>query len=820
MTTTLDDLSDGPDPEDRIAIIGMAGRFPGAADVDALWTLSEAGGTGLITTYAEPSESARASVYGVLPDVDRFDADFFGISDREASLLDPQQRVLLEVVAHALDDAGIDATRGTTSVYASAAPYTGQNPETLAAARLEWDIAHGVDYTASRIAYRLDLRGEALTVQAACASSLAAVHLAAQSLLSGQSDVAIVGGVSIATDQTGYSVDDGLISSPTGVCRPFDIDADGTVPGSGVGVVVLKRLVDAQRDGDRVRAVILGSAINNDGSTKVGFMAPSPLGQAEVIATAHAVARVKAGSIAYVESHGTATQLGDQIEVEGLRMAFELDSGRTQPTALGSLKANCGHLDHAAGVSALIRAVLAIEHGVIPPMANCTKPSPHLGLDSACLFLPLAAVPWPAEPGLRRAGVSAFGVGGTNAHVVVQQAPPVPARAVSAPTSGEALWPLSGHSPDAARALEAGLGSCGPRTSADEFTSADVAGALARRRAGGWRSWRVVDGSPPAGGAVAGCRDAAAPVRAADAPRVVFAFPGLAEPTVDGMPDLYVNEPVFARSIDRCAALVQSMAGWDLVDDLYGGGVAAPSHGDSSRLRQPTLFAVEWALAKLWQSWGVKAEAVIGHGSGEIAAAAVAGAIAEEQAVRLAVMREGLPRSTPATVSNAGESSLSQRELTPPAARVVSSTTGTWAGDEVATPEYWSRQPSLPTRFHEGLDTIASLPEAMVIVVGPGAEFARMVEQALTGRVLGVAHAYARTVDGGTATCTRGDWLDAAGKSWSLGTPIDLSKLCPATGRHVPLPPTHFDHSRRWNVPDSRDESGSATSEASQVPQR
>jgi acyl transferase domain-containing protein len=809
MTAIPDDLSDGPDPDDRIAVIGMAGRFPGAADVDALWTLSEAGGTGLITTCPEPSESARATVYGRLPDADRFDPDFFGISDREASLLDPQQRVLLEVVQHALDDAGIDATRGATSVYASAALYAGQNPETTAAARHEWDIAHDVDYTASRIAYHLDLRGEALTVQAACASSLATVHLAAQSLLSGQSDVVIVGGVSIATDQTGYAVDDGLITSPTGVCRPFDIDADGTVPGSGVGVVVLKRLADAQRDGDRVRAVILGSAVNNDGRTKVGFIAPSPLGQAEVIATAHAVARVKAGSIAYVESHGTATQLGDQIEVEGLRMAFELDPGRTRPTALGSLKANCGHLGHAAGVSALIRAVLAIEQGVIPPMANCTKPSPHLGLDSACLLLPLAAAPWPAEPGPRRAGVSAFGVGGTNAHVVVQQAPPAPARAVSAPTSGEALWPFSGHSPEAARALEAGLlGNCGPRTSADESTAADVAGALARRRAGVWRSWRVVDGSRPASGAAAGCPDAAAPVRAAGAPRVVFVFPGLEEPDVDGMHDLYVNEPVFARSIDRCAASVQSMGGWDLVDDLYGRGAAAQGHGDSSRLRQPRLFAVEWALAQLWQSWGVRAEAVIGHGSGEIAAAAVAGAMAEEQAVRLAVMREGLPESTSATRSTAVESSLSQLEFTPPAVHVVSSATGTWAGNEVATPEYWSRQPRLPARFHKGLDTIASLPEAVVIVLGPGAEFARMVEQALTGRVLGVAQAYARKVDGGPAVCTRGDWLDAAGKSWSLGAPIDLSALCPATGRHVPLPLTHFDHSRRWNVPDSRDEYG------------
>jgi acyl transferase domain-containing protein len=620
-----------------------------------------------------------------------------------------------------------------------------------------------------------------------------AVHLAAQSLLSGQSDVSIVGGVSIATDQTGYTVGDGLISSPTGVCRPFDIEADGTVPGSGVGVVVLKRLVDAQRDGDRVRAVILGSAVNNDGGAKIGFMAPSPLGQAEVIATAHAVAQVRAGSIAYVESHGTATQLGDQIEVEGLRMAFELDSGRTRPTALGSLKANCGHLDHAAGISALIRTVLAIEHGVIPPMANCTKPSPDLDLETASLFVPLAAVPWPAEPGPRRAGVSAFGVGGTNAHVVVQQAPPVPARAVPAPASGEALWPLSGHSAEAARALETGLGACGPRTSADEFTAADVAGALARRRAGVWRSWRVVDGSPPAGGAVAGCSDAAAPVRAADAPRVVFAFPGLEEPNIDGMQDLYVNEPVFARSIDRCAALMRSMAGWDLVDDLYGDGVAAPSHGDGSRLRQPALFAVEWALTQLWQSWGVRAEAVIGHGSGEIAAAAAAGAMAEEQAVRLALMREGLPQP-----------SLRQPELTPPTARVVSSATGTWAGDEVATPEYWSRQPSQPERFHEGLDTIVSLQEALVIVVGPGAEFARMVEQTLTGRVLGVAHPYARTVDGGTATRTRGDWLDAAGKSWSLGAPVDLSTLCPATERHVPLPPTHFDHGRRWNVPGAR----------------
>ena len=843
---------DGPDVADRVAVIGMAGRFPGAPDVDALWALSRAGGHGIVTTGVD--SAGRVAAYGALADTDRFDAGRFGMADHEASLVDPQQRLLLEVVVHALDEAGVDAATDLTSVYASCTPFQGQNPETLASARYEWDLAHGADYAATRVAYRLGLRGEAVTVQTACSSSLVAVHLAVQSLLSGQSDLAVACGASVGQDQTGYMVEEGMIASPTGGCRPFDVAADGTVPGSGVGAVVLKRLEDAERDGDRVRAVILGSAINNDGGTKLGFMAPSPTGQAEAIATAHAVARVDAGTIGYVEAHGTATRLGDQVELEGLRRAFALDGRPSASTALGSLKANCGHLDRAAGVSGLIKAVLVLEHGEIPPMAGCTAPAPELGLAGAGFRLPTEVSPWPVGEVPRRAGVSAFGVGGTNAHVVLEQAPPLPevgARPDDDDT--EQLYAVSGHSQRAATELAAAVELL-------EGTPAAVAGALARRPAQAFRTWRVTG------------RPAARPVAAAADPLAVFVFPGQGETVVDGMPQLRAREPVFAAAVDECAALVSRFGGWDLLEELYGDlsvEERTMRFADMSHF-QPALFAVQWGLARLWASWGVRPDVVLGHSVGEVAAAAVAGVLDVESAVRLVVARGDLMEQTevgatlsvgvPAeqvrlqlsgglelaadngarlcTVTGPVDEVAALRtelegrgvfcrvlnirhsphgatmravaphlekvaatlNLQPAEIPVLTNVTGTWAGHELASASYWSRQLCSQVRFREALDQVAALPQPVVLVAGPGGGFAGMVDHELADRVPGVVHAYRQAAHGRHEPRTQADWLDAAGHAWSLGLPVDLPAMCPdvAGAARPVLPPTPFDHDRRW----------------------
>ncbi len=847
MTSDAEFSCDGSDGEDRIAVVGMAGRFPGAPDIRALWELSVAGGTGVV-----PTERAGTpgGVYGVLGGTDRFDAAFFGIPDHEAVLIDPQQRVFLEVVQHALDDAGVDpaATDVCTAVYAAAAPNVARNPATTPSGRYEWDLANGVDYLATRVAYRLGLRGEAITVQTACSSSLVAVHLAAQSLLSGQSDLAVAGGVAIPDDQTGYVVEEGMIASPTGACRPFDIAADGAVPGAGAAAVVLKRLPDALLAGNRVLAVILGSAINNDGATKVGFIAPSPTGQAEVIAMAHAVAGIDAATIGYFETHGTATALGDQVEIEGLRRALAASRDTDRPAAaLGSLKANCGHLDRAAGVSGLIRAILVLEHGIVPPMAGCTRPNPDLDLAGAGLMLPVTAAAWP-RPGPRRAGVSSFGVGGTNVHVVLEQAPdPAPDQRLIPERAS--LWPVSAHSPTS---LQSWVADIDP--TADP---ADVAAALARRRPRRWRSWKVQPGTDAAEGRT--------PIESIDDPQVVFAFPGQGEAFVDGIRELYDSEPVYRDTLDRCARTVRDLAGWDLRDGLYepiSSAARAARSVDMARF-QPALFAVEWALARLWSSWGVRPAAVLGHSLGEVTAAACAGVLSEESALALVVQRSRLIESTPlgatlavgmsaqdiaafctrglelaadngeelstvtgpedavaaleVTLAERGvfrrrlnirhsphgsamlplaeqlTAAIGQLELSAPAIPIVSNVSGDWAGAEIAEPWYWGRQLSSPVRFREQLDRVAALSEAVVVVVGPGAGFARMVANELSGLVAGVVHPYGYQQDGWHAT-TRAQWLGAAGEAWAHGAHVDLDVLCPATGRHVTLPPTRFDH--------------------------
>ncbi|MEQ1568116.1 MAG: amino acid adenylation domain-containing protein, partial [Myxococcota bacterium] len=426
-----------------IAIVGMSGRFPGAADLDAFWDRIRGGHTAVrdvtpdeLARYAvDPALAADpAFVAAVAPldDMEAFDAEFFGYTPREAERMDPQQRVFLEVAWAALEDAGIDPARagGPVGVFAGATTSTYlllnlaavlRGPEGLAAF-----VENAVDSLASRVAYELDLRGPAVVVQSACSTSLVAVHQACQSLLAEECDVALAGGVSInLAHRAGYRHVPGSIGSPSGACRPFDAAADGTVFGSGAAVVVLKRLDQALRDGDAIRAVIRGSAVNNDGGRKAGFTAPSVDGQAAVIAEALALAGVTADQVGYVESHGTGTAVGDPIEVEALGRAFRATTSRVGFCGLGSLKGLVGHLDVAAGVAGLCKVVLALRHRELPPSAGFTRPNPRIDFGRSPVFVVERPTPWLAEP--RVAGVSAFGIGGTNAHLVLEEAPPQPA---------------------------------------------------------------------------------------------------------------------------------------------------------------------------------------------------------------------------------------------------------------------------------------------------------------------------------------------------------------------------------------------------------
>ena len=455
------------DALEPIAVVGLSGRFPGARDVDELWTRLLAGEECLtvfskdemIAAGADPERVARPDyvpVAGLLEDADCFDAEFFGYSPREAELMDPQHRVFLEEAWAALEHAGHAPRRaaGRIAVFAGAginlylAHQLLSDPDLIErAGAYPLAIGNDKDFLATRVSYKLDLRGPSVSVQTACSTSLVAVCMACQSLANAESDVALAGGVTVrAPLRGGYHFQEEGILSPDGHCRAFDAAARGTVPGSGVGVVVLRRLNDALRDGDHVHGLIRGWATNNDGARKVGFTAPSVDGQSEAIAEALAVAGVEPASIGYVEAHGTGTRLGDPVEMASLARVFGAPADGRR-TLIGSIKSNLGHLDAAAGVAGLIKALLALRHGEIPPSLHITSPNPELGIERTPFALCSRRSAWSRDGAPRRAGVSSFGIGGTNAHVVLEEAP-VPA-AKTARQAAPELIVLSAHGEEA-----------------------------------------------------------------------------------------------------------------------------------------------------------------------------------------------------------------------------------------------------------------------------------------------------------------------------------------------------------------------------------
>ncbi|MFE9409896.1 beta-ketoacyl synthase N-terminal-like domain-containing protein [Streptomyces sp. NPDC006704] len=650
--------TDLPLPEQAVAIIAMSGRFPGAADVDELWRAVVAGEEGR-TSYTDEELAAAGVPEELLSDpayvksgfpvdgFDRFDADFFGVTRSEAELMDPQHRLLLETAWQALERAGYPARtfEGRTGVFAgtSGAGYLRERIASGGArSRISDDIqvAIGNDpgMLALRVSYKLGLTGPSFTVQSACSSSLVTVHLAVQSLLSRECDLALAGGVAVrAFEPRGYRYEEGAILSTDGHCRPFDADASGTASGDGVALVVLKRLEDAVADGDHIHAVVRGSAVNNDGSAKIGFTAPSPHGQAEVITEALAVAGVAPRTVQYVEAHGTATPLGDPIEVQALTEAFgpDVPAGSVH---LGSVKSNVGHLDAAAGVTGLIKAALALEHRFIPPTAHFRAPNPRLALDKGPFTVDGDGVPWPATEQPPRAGVSAFGIGGTNAHVVLEAAPVL---APAARESDDADWqvlPLSARTPEA---LDAAAARLARALTAQESALADAAYTLQLGRAA-FPHRRTVVANDRAAAAAALERPAAAGSPAPEAaPDVVFVFPGQGAQYAGMGAQLYRSEPVFRAALDRCAEILLPHLGWDVRD------VAFATDESKERLRQtrytqPAVFSVDYAVAQLLMSWGVRPAAMTGHSLGELVAATLAGVFELEDALRVVARRAAL----------------------------------------------------------------------------------------------------------------------------------------------------------------------------------
>ncbi|WHZ21724.1 MAG: polyketide synthase module [Nitrospira sp.] len=658
-------LRDGLD----IAVIGMAGRFPGAPDLAAYWRNVRDGVESLsllseqdLTEAGVPESLRRNPHYvrmrGIMDGIDLFDAGFFGVTPREAEVMDPQHRLFLECAWETLESAGYDPDRfpGPIGVYAgsSSSGYLfnlfPRGVLLQSAADMAALLGVEKDSLCTRASYKLNLEGPSLAIQTACSTSLVAVHLACQGLLAGECDMALAGGVSITVPQhVGYLYQKGGIASPDGHCRAFDAGAQGTVGGSGVGLVLLKRLQEAQADRDHILAVIRGSAINNDGARKVGYTAPRIEGQANVIRAAQVAAGVDPRTIGYIEAHGTGTPMGDPIELAALTQAFQTQTDHRGFCAIGSVKTNIGHLDAAAGIAGLIKTVLALVHKQIPPSLHFTDPNPEIDFSATPFFVNTALRDWGRNGMPRRAGVSSFGLGGTNAHVVLEEAAPHQIE------SSSRIWhvlPISAKSPSALDLSTTRLMEFFAEGSSASF--ADIAYTLqVGRRHFPYRrvvlchdhhdACRVLNERDPHRFLESG------PVQA-DRP-VAFLFPGQGAQHVDMAGELYREEPLFREEIDRCADLAASHLGCDLREILY------PADHDKemmsvrlnqTALTQPALFIVEYALAKLWMAWGVRPDAMIGHSIGEYVAACLAGVFSLEQAIRLVAERGRLMQTLPA----------------------------------------------------------------------------------------------------------------------------------------------------------------------------
>ncbi len=649
--------------EEPIAIIGMAGRFPGAKSVDELWRNICAGVESVSFFSDEELKAAGVSpnVFNrpnyirakpVLADMELFDASFFGFNPREAEIMDPQHRGFLECASDALENAGYDPDRyrGKIGVYAGASLSTYVFNALMSLDGLEslgvlqqLAIGNGLWSLATRASYKLNLKGPSVNLQTACSTSLAAVHVACQSLLDNECDMALAGGVSIIVpNNEGYLYQEGGIFSPDGHCRAFDAKAQGTIVGDGVALVVLKRLSEAIADGDTIHAVLLGSAMNNDGSVKVGFTAPSVEGQSEVIREAHANAGVSADSIGYVEAHGTGTQLGDPIEVQALTKAFRATTDKQQFCGLGSLKTNVGHLDTAAGVAGLIKTALALAHKQLPPSLHFEDPNPQIDFVNSPFYVNTTLADWKTNGLPRRAGVSSFGFGGTNVHVVMEEPPETIAD--NGPCRPWSLVVLSARSERALAEAGANLKhhleerahlnlsdvaytyQVGRRTFRERqaFVCSDLQDCVQALETGDRR--RVSRGTP--------FDD--------QEPFVVFMFPGQGAQHVNMGAELYRTEQTFKEVVDQCCDYLEPKLGFDLRTLLFADETRVAeitAKLDQTSATQPALFVIEYALARLWMEWGIHPEAMIGHSIGEYVAACLANVFSLEDALTLVAAR-------------------------------------------------------------------------------------------------------------------------------------------------------------------------------------
>ncbi|MDZ7963669.1 MAG: SDR family NAD(P)-dependent oxidoreductase [Nostoc sp. DedSLP03] len=671
----------------EIAIIGMSGRFPGAKTLDEFWqnccngvesisffSDEELELAGIDSSSLNDANYVKAS--GILSDIDLFDAAFFDISPKEAQIMDPQHRLFLECAWETLENAGYDPATytGLIGVYAG----MGMN---LYAGRTYWNhnlypnrdrlehvddsqlaIANGTDFLPTRVSYKFNLQGPSVNVQTACSTSLVAVHQACRSLIQGECDMALAGAAAIAVPQkSGYRYQPGMILSPDGHCRAFDANSQGTVGGNGVGIVMLKRLADAIADGDNIYAVIKGSAINNDGSQKISYTAPSVQRQAAMIAQAQAIADINPETITYIETHGTGTTLGDPIEIAALTQAFRNKTQKQQFCAIGSVKTNIGHLDTASGIAGLIKTVLALKHRLLPPSLNFKHPNPKIDFANSPFYVNTTLSDWQTDQTPRRAGVTSLGVGGTNVHVILEEALGE-SRGAGEHTSttlsnrgsrgaGEHVLTLSAKTETALRELARRY--VGFLESHSEVCLRDICyTSNVGRSHFEYRLALVADSR-------AQLRNQLTTFIAENsrtrfpASGVAFLFTGQGSQYIGMGRELYETQPVFRQALDRCAEILHPLLEQPLLEVLYPLGEReknlAPHLLNETGYTQPVLFALEYALSELWQSWGIKPSVVMGHSVGEYVAATVAGVLSLEDGLKLIAARGKLMQALPQT---------------------------------------------------------------------------------------------------------------------------------------------------------------------------
>ena len=859
-----------------IAIVAMAGRFPGAADIETFWS-NLCAGRDSITRFApdeldpsisreEREDPAYVRARGVIDGVEDFDPAFFGISLREAELTDPQHRVFLELCWECMERGGHAPDRHAAPVGIFAGMYNAtyaqrhviahpQRVERLGAFQVM--LANEKDYITTRVASKLNLTGPAISVHTACSTSLVAICQAVDALRAGRCAMALAGGVSVTCPpRSGYRYQEGAMLSPDGHTRTFSADAQGTVFSDGAAVVLLKRLSDAIADGNHVHAVIRGCAVNNDGGDKASFTAPSEAGQAAVIAMAHADAGIDARSISYVEAHGTATPVGDPIEIQGLTTAFRRSTDASGFCAIGSVKSNVGHLVIAAGAAGLIKTALALEHHELPASLHVEAPNPTIDFANSPFVVNRTRRDWHGAFPLR-AGVSAFGVGGTNAHVVLEEAPTA---SPPEPSVGPHTLLLSARTPEALLETASRLARHLDRH--PDINVADVAFTLAHGRKAFARRLAVVVGDRAdaiaklAGVRVDSSREAGAP------PEVVFLFPGQGAQYAGMGRTLHAREPVFRAALDECATMLAGELGFDLRDRLFADDAEALL---DTGITQPATFAIEYALARLWLDAGVTPSLLVGHSVGEFVAAVIAGVMGLEDALRLVARRGRLMQAQPAgamlsvrldagrllarlpeslclaaenapsacvvsgqiadvetlrvaleadgiacrllRTSHAFHSAMMDGVLEPfraevaevalsaPRIPIVSTLHGRLLdATEAVSADYWTRHLRGTVRFSQALATILDdNVERVLLEVGPRATLTTLARQQPQRPRLAIA----TLADAPDAECIAWRW--AFGQLWCAGVALDLDVLDRrARKRRLCLPTYPFERQRCW----------------------